>query len=107
LLPDTEIEFVRNAGRKAFRFDDRPVRVYVPHHNHDRDEPGAALANGARTNLARFYFPMVKFLEFARGARRCGNVNFDLFEIPDAELARLNELIDGTIEIIEFDADAP
>jgi hypothetical protein len=102
LLPDTEIEFVRKTGRKAFRFDDNPIRLYVPHESHDQSDPGAALTHFRRTALARFYFPMVKFMEFSRGVIRCANVDFDVFEIPDSELARLNELIDGTIDLIEF-----
>jgi hypothetical protein len=100
-LPDTESEFVRKTGRKAFRFDDHPVRLYVPHESHDQTDPGAALANFRRTTLARFYFPMVKFMEFSRGVTKCANVDFDVFEIPESELARLNELIDGTIDLIE------
>jgi hypothetical protein len=102
LLPETEIEFVRKTGRKAFRFDDDPVRVYVPHASDEQRDPGAALTNSQRTTLARFYFPMVKFLEFSAGVTKCANVDFDVFEIPNAEFARLNESIDGTIDLIEF-----
>lgn len=101
-LPDTEIEFVRKAGHKAFRFDDEPVRLYVPHESHDRSDPGAALARLRPVTLARFYFPMVRFMEFSRGMTRCADVDFDIFEIPNVELARLNELIDGTIDLIEL-----
>jgi hypothetical protein len=104
LLPDTEIEFVRKTGRKAFRFDDKPVRLYVPHESRDQSDPGAALRNFRRMTSARFYFPMVKFMEFSRGVTKCANVDFDVFEIPEAELARLNELIDGTIDLIECEA---
>jgi hypothetical protein len=74
----------------------------VPHESHDQSDPGAALTHFRRTALARFYFPMVKFMEFSRGVIRCANVDFDVFEIPDSDLARLNELIDGTIDLIEF-----
>jgi hypothetical protein len=100
LLPDTEVEFVRQTGRKAFRFDDRPIRLYVPRESHDRNDPGAALTNSRPVTLARFYFPMVKFIEFSRGVTKCANVDFDVFEIPNTEFARLNELIDGTIDLI-------
>jgi hypothetical protein len=102
LLPDTEIDFVRKTGRKAFRFDDSPIRLYVPHESHDENDPGAALAKSRQTALARFYFPMVKFMGFSRGVTKYENVDFDVFEIPEAELARLNELIDGTIDLIQF-----
>ena len=104
LLPDTEIDFVRKTGCKAFRFDDSPIRLYVPHESHDQSDPGVALTKFRQTALARFYFPMVKFMEFFRGATKYANVDFDVFEIPDAELARLNELIDGTIDLIQFGA---
>jgi len=102
LLPDTEIDFVRKTGRKAFRFDDSPIRLYVQHESHDQGDPGAALTNIRQRTLARFYFPMVKFMEFSRGVTKYANIDFDVFEIPDAELAGLNELIDGTIDLIEF-----
>ena len=102
LLPDTEIDFVRKTGRKAFRFDDSPIRLYVQHESHDQGDPGAALTNLRQRTLARFYFPMVKFMEFSRGVTKYANIDFDVFEIPDAELAGLNELIDGTIDLIEF-----
>ena len=102
LLPDTEIDFVRKTGRKAFRFDDGPIRLYVPHASHDQSATGAALTQFRCTTLARFYFPMVKFMEFSRGVTKCANVDFDVFESPGADLARLNQLIDGTIDLIEF-----
>jgi hypothetical protein len=76
----------------------------VPHASHDQSAPGAALTKFRRTTLARFYFPMVKFMEFSRGVMKYANVDFDVFEIPNSELARLNELIDGTIDLIEFGA---
>ena len=101
MLPDTEIEFVRSAGRKAFRLDDSPIRFYLPHESHDRNDPGEALANIWPVALARFCFPMVKFMEFSRGVEKHANVDFDVFEIPRIELSRLNELIDGTIDLIE------
>jgi hypothetical protein len=102
LLPDTEIEFVRRAGHKAFRFDDSPVRLYLPHESHGRNDPGEALTNIWPRALARFCFPMVKFMEFSRGMTKYANVDFEIFEIPNAELSRLNELIDGTIDLIEL-----
>lgn len=101
-LPNTEVEFVRKAGCKAFRFDDDSIRLYVSRQSHDQTDPGAALMNFRQMTLARFYAPMVKFMEFSRGVTRCSNVDFEVFDIPNAELARLNELIDGTIDLIEL-----
>jgi hypothetical protein len=102
LLPDAEIEFIKRTGRKAFRFDDSPVRLYLPHETHGRNDPREALANIWPGALARFCFPMVKFMEFSRGVARHADVDFDVFEIPNAELPRLNELIDGTIDLIRL-----
>jgi hypothetical protein len=107
ILTDAEAASVRKTGCKAFLSDGDPIRLYLPHHSEGQNDPSAALANGRKTTLARFYLPMVRFIEFSKGVNRESGVDFEIFEIPGSSLAKLNELIDGIIEIIEFPAPGP
>ena len=102
ILTDVEVASVRKIGCKAFVSDGDPIRLYLPHYSDGQNDPSAALANGRNTALAKFYLPMVRFIEFSKGVNRASGVDFEIFEIPGSSLARLNELIDGIIEIIEL-----
>jgi hypothetical protein len=107
ILTDVEVASVRKTGCKAFLSDGNSIHLYLPHHSDGQNDPSAALANGRNTTLARFYLPMVRFIEFSRGVNRESGVDFEIFEIPGSSLAKLNELIDGIIEIIEPTAPGP
>jgi hypothetical protein len=101
-LSDSEASFVRKAGCKVFPFDDNPVRLYLPYDNPDPGDEIAALMNLHKMTLARFYAPMVKFMKFSQGTIRVSNLDFEVFEVPSSDLSKLNELIDGTVDIIEL-----
>jgi hypothetical protein len=100
-LSDTEVEFVRKTGRKAFHFDDEIVRLYLPYEGDDLVDPVAIVRTVGSGALARFHAPMVKLRRLSRGVERHSNGEFEVFDIPVEEHARLNELIDGTIDLIE------
>jgi hypothetical protein len=99
-LTEAEVDFVRKTGCKAFPIGDDPVRLYLLYDHIGENDPTAALAKLRPMTLARFYAPMIKFMEFSQGTTRGSNIDFQLFELPGSGLARLNELIEGTIDII-------
>jgi hypothetical protein len=41
-------------------------------------------------------------MEFSQGMTRSSDVDFEVFELPGSSLVTLNELIDGTIDIVEL-----
>lgn len=43
---------------------------------------------------------MIKLIRFARGVVTHSGVVFEICDIPSSELIELNNLIDGTIELI-------
>jgi hypothetical protein len=100
LLTDTEAALVQKTGCKAFLSDDDPIRLYLPHFSGGQHDPSAALANYRQMTLAKFYFPMVRFIEFSKGVTKISNIDFEIFELRNSDLAKLNELIDGTIDMI-------
>jgi hypothetical protein len=100
-IEEGEVELIRKTGCKVFVTEnEKPIRIYLPYDSPGKaDDPGSALARCHRMAVARFYVPATKFRRFSQGVIRNEDIDYEVFEIPGAELPQLNAAIDGTIEI--------
>jgi hypothetical protein len=104
-LSPREADFVRGTGCKALPFDSGQIRLYLAHENEQQLDPVAALWTVEYVDLARFYAPMLRFIQFARGMATYSGVDFEIFEIPSSELSALNSSIDGKIQLLQCNKD--
>jgi hypothetical protein len=99
-IEEAEMELIRKTGCKAFvTEDEKPIRIYLPYDSPGTADLGSALARVHQTALARFYVPAMKFRHFSNGVIRNEDIDYEVFEIPGADLPQLNAAIDGIIEI--------
>jgi hypothetical protein len=100
-VADDDVNKIREAGCKAFPVGAKgPILLYQPYHG--QSDPIAALATLHRTPLTRFYAPKRRLLEYSKGVTEVLGAELEVFELSSSDAIKLNELIDGTIELVQL-----